>query len=272
MHSLAVDGVSFSYDGHTPILLNVSLTAHRSELVSIVGPNGSGKTTLLRIIDRILLPSSGTVSIGDVPIARLSRVEIARRVAFVSQNGSVQFPFSVREIVLMGRAPHTRGSAFESDADRAIAEDMMQLTDISHLAEKPVTALSGGERQRVFIARALAQQPEILLLDEPNAHLDIAHQVDTFAIIKQLKDRTGLTVLSVSHDLNLASAFSDRIVMLARGSVVAAGPPAEVFTAARIREVFRTEVVVDSHPDGRSPRITLRPEPATAGADGRRTP
>jgi iron complex transport system ATP-binding protein len=260
MHALAVDGVSFSYDGHTPILLSVSLTAGRGELVGIVGPNGSGKTTLLRIIDRILLPSSGTVTIGAVPLARLSRVEIARRVAFVSQNGSIQFPFSVREIVLMGRAPHGRGNAFESAADRAIAEEMMRLTDIAHLAGKPVTALSGGERQRVFIARALAQQPEILLLDEPNAHLDIAHQIDTFNIIRRLKDRTGLTVLSVSHDLNLASAFSDRIVMLACGSVVAAGPPTDVLTAERIRDVFRTDVVVDTHPDGLSPRVTLRPE------------
>jgi iron complex transport system ATP-binding protein len=260
MHALAVDGVSFSYDGHTPILLNVSLTAQRGELVSIVGPNGSGKTTLLRVIDRILLPSSGTVSIGDVPLARLSRIEIARRVAFVSQNGSIQFPFSAREIVLMGRAPHGRGKAFESEADHAIAEEMMQLTDILHLAEKPVTDMSGGERQRVFIARALAQQPELLLLDEPNAHLDIAHQIDTFTIISRLKARTGLTVLSVSHDLNLAAAFSDRIVMLACGAVVAAGPPADVLTAGRIREVFRTDVVVDSHPDGLSPRVTLRTE------------
>lgn len=260
MYALAVDGVSFSYDGHTPILLNVSLTAHRGELVSIVGPNGSGKTTLLRILDRILLPSSGAVSIGDVPLAHLSRVEIARRIAFVSQNGSIQFPFSVREIVLMGRAPHGRGNAFESAADRAIAEEMMQLTDIAHLAEKPVTALSGGERQRVFIARALAQQPEILLLDEPNAHLDIAHQIDTFTIINRLRVRTGLTVLSVSHDLNLAAAFSDRIVMLTCGAVVAAGSPGEVLTAERIREVFRTDVVVDSHPDGLSPRVTLRTE------------
>jgi len=262
MHALAVDGVSFSYDGHTPILRNVSLTAGRGELVSIVGPNGSGKTTLLRVIDRILLPSSGSVSIGDVPLARLSRVEIARRMAFVSQNGSIQFPFSVREIVLMGRAPHGRGNAFESAADRGIAEEMMQLTDVAHLADKPVTALSGGERQRVFIARALAQQPEILLLDEPNAHLDIAHQIDTFNIIRRLKTRTGLTVLSVSHDLNLASAFSDRIAMLTCGSVVASGTPADVLTAERIREVFRTDVVVDRHPDGLSPRVTLRPESA----------
>jgi len=257
MHALAVDGVSFSYDGHTPILRNISLTAGRGELVSIVGPNGSGKTTLLRVIDRILLPSSGSVSIGDVPLARLSRVEIARRMAFVSQ-----FPFSVREIVLMGRAPHGRGNAFESAADRGIAEEMMQLTDVAHLADKPVTALSGGERQRVFIARALAQQPEILLLDEPNAHLDIAHQIDTFNIIRRLKARTGLTVLSVSHDLNLASAFSDRIAMLTCGSVVASGTPADVLTAERIREVFRTDVGVDRHPDGLSPRVTLRPESA----------
>jgi iron complex transport system ATP-binding protein len=267
MHALAIDGVSFSYDGHTPILVNVSLAAGRGELVSIVGPNGSGKTTLLRVIDRILLPSSGTVSIGGVSLSRLSRLEIARRVAFVSQNGGVQFPFSVREIVLMGRAPHGRGSVFENGADRSIAEEMMQLTDIAHLADKPVTALSGGERQRVFIARALAQKPEILLLDEPNAHLDIAHQIEAFNIIRRLQAAAGLTVVSVSHDLNLASAYSDRIAMLACGSVVAAGSPAEVLTADRIREVFRTDVSVDLHPDGLTPRVTLRPESMVARPD-----
>jgi iron complex transport system ATP-binding protein len=185
-------------------------------------------------------------------------------VAFVSQNGGIQFPFSVREIVLMGRAPRGRGKAFESVTDLAIADEMMRLTDIAHLADKSVTSLSGGERQRVFIARALAQEPEILLLDEPNAHLDIAHQIEAFSIISRLKGRTGLTVLSVSHDLNLASAFSDRIVMLACGSVVAAGPPADVLTAERIRDVFRTEVVVDTLPGGFSPRVTLRVEAATA--------
>jgi iron complex transport system ATP-binding protein len=264
MHALAVDRVSFSYDGHTPILVHVSLTAKRGELVSIVGPNGSGKTTLLRVIDRILLPSSGSVAIGGTPLTRLSRPEIARRVAFVSHHGGLQFPFSVREIVLMGRAPHGRGAAFESAGDREIAEDMMRLADVAHLADKPVTALSGGERQRVFIARALAQQPELLLLDEPNTHLDIAHQVDTFAIIRRLQEGSGLTVVSVSHDLNLASAYSDTIAVLSRGSVVAAGAPAEVLTAERIREVFRTDVVVDLHPDGLTPRVTLRRESAAA--------
>jgi iron complex transport system ATP-binding protein len=148
---------------------------------------------------------------------------------------------------------------FENPADRSIAGEMMSLMDIAHLASQPITSLSGGERQRVFIARALAQQPDILLLDEPNAHLDIAHQVEVFNILRTLHRSRGLTIVSVSHDLNLAATYSDRIAMLVCGSLVAAGPPADVLTEERIREVFRTDVLVDQHPRGGSPRITLIP-------------
>ena len=162
-------------------------------------------------------------------------------------------------MVLMGRSPHSRGKAFENRNDLDIAFNMLALTDITHLARQPVTALSGGERQRVFIARALAQQPQTLLLDEPNAHLDIAHQIETFDILKKLNRESGLTVVSVSHDLNLASAYSDRIAMMVCGSIAAVGAPDEVLTEPRIQEVFRTSVLVDAHPSNGSPRVTLKP-------------
>lgn len=259
MHALTVDNISFSYNPGIPTLRNVSLSITKGEFVSVAGPNGSGKTTLLRLLDRIYLPEKGEIFLSGQNLLRYSRSEIARRIAFVPQESGVLFPFTVFEIVLMGRSPHSRGTIFENDHDRQVAFDMMRLTDIEHLADHPITSLSGGERQRVFIARALAQQPEIILLDEPNAHLDIAHQIDVFNIMKKLNAESGLTVVSVSHDLNLAASYSDRIAMLVCGSVEAIGTPEEVLTETRIREVFRTQVLVDKHPVVNTLRITLIP-------------
>ncbi len=257
MHALTVDNISFGYDRTVSVLRDVSFSVHRGEFLSFLGPNGSGKTTLLRLLDRIFLPLRGQILLDDRNLGKFSRSAIARQIAFVPQDGGVQFPFTVFEIVLMGRSPHTRGMAFENAHDREIARAMMQLTDIEHLAHQPITKLSGGERQRAFIARALAQQPEILLLDEPNAHLDISHQIEVFRLIRRLNTESGLTVVSVSHDLNLAATYSDRVGMLLCGSLVAMGTPHDVLTEGRIREVFRAEVLVDRHPATSTPRITL---------------
>jgi iron complex transport system ATP-binding protein len=257
MHALSVDNISFSYHRATPTLRGVSFRVQAGEFLSMVGPNGSGKSTLLRLLSRILLPHHGTISLNQRALSTFSRLELAQRIALVPQDTGVQFPFTALEIVLMGRAPHSRGAMFESRRDREIAEEMLHRTDTLHLAHQPITTLSGGERQRVFIARALAQQPEILLLDEPNAHLDIAHQLAVFAVIKNMNEERGLTVVSVSHDLNLAAAYSHRIGMLVCGSLAALGTPAEVLTAAAIRDVFQADVVVDRHPATHTPRITL---------------
>ena len=257
MPALSVNSVSFQYDPHTPLIHDCTLHLHPGEFFSLVGPNGSGKSTLLRLLDRILLPQQGQILLDERNIQKYARAELARTIAFVPQDGGPLFPFTVEEIVLMGRSPHIRGLAFENARDRQVARDMMALFDIEYLARQPVTALSGGERQRAFIARALAQQPRIILLDEPNAHLDIAHQLDVFRIIKRLNRESGLTVISVSHDLNLAAGFSDRIAMMVRGTLAAVGTPAEVVTEERIREVFRTDVLVDRHPVDQTPRITL---------------
>lgn len=259
MHALAVENVSFGYSPGVPTLRDVSLSINKGEFLGVVGPNGSGKTTLLRLLDRIYIPQAGHISFDGRDISQYSRSDLARRMAFVPQDPNPQFPFTVLEIVLMGRAPHTRGRVFENPRDLDVAWDMLTLTDIAHLAHQPVTALSGGERQRAFIARALAQQPQVLLLDEPNAHLDIAHQIEIFTIIKKLNRETGLTVVSVSHDLNLAAAYGDRIAMMVCGSMTATGTPEEVLTETRILEVFRTPVIVDAHPLGQSMRVTLIP-------------
>jgi cobalamin transport system ATP-binding protein len=268
MPILSAEEVYFGYTRDTETLRDVSLAVHQGEFLSLVGPNGSGKTTLLRLLDRIYVPRKGGILLDGKNIQNYSRTEIARRVAFVPQDTGVLFPFTVMEMVLMGRSPHCRSFAFENEQDHAIAEEMMTLLDITHLAFQPVTALSGGERQRVFVARALAQQPEIILLDEPNAHLDIAHQIDVFSILKKLNTDDNLTIVSVSHDLNLAASYSDRVAMMVTGTLAGIGTPRDVLTEKRIGEVFQTRVLVDTHPFGSSPRITLHPTQPTEHAYG----
>ena len=252
----SIENVFFGYEPSVPTLTAISLEVQKGEFLSLIGPNGSGKTTLLRLLDRIYLSERWRILFAGRDLKSYSRSELARHIAFVPQENVVLFPFTVLEIILMGRSPHSRGMAFENTHDRDIANAMMKLTEVEHLAHHPITALSGGERQRVFIARALAQQPECILLDEPNAHLDIAHQVEVFSLIKKLNKESGLTVISVSHELNLASTYSNRIAMLVCGSLAAVGSPREVLTETRIREVFRTNVLVDDHPRGGAPRVT----------------
>jgi iron complex transport system ATP-binding protein len=257
MRAISVQDISFNYRKTVPTLQSISFAVERGEFFSLLGPNGSGKTTALRLLNRILLPASGDIEFDARKLSDYSRADLAKRIAFIPQDTTVQFPFTVMEIVLMGRAPHCRGKMFESDNDRAVAATMLALTDVAHLAHQPITSLSGGERQRVFIARALAQEPELLLMDEPNAHLDIAHQIAIFEIVKRLNKEQGLTVISVSHDLNLASAFSDRIGLLVCGSLVAIGTPNEVLTEKHIHDTFNAQVLVDRHPSSHSPRISL---------------
>lgn len=257
MPAFSLENLTFGYTPSALTLSNLSFDIHDGEFLSIAGPNGAGKSTLLRLLDRILLPSRGSITLRDRPLTSFRRVELARLIGFVPQDGGLHFPFTVREIVLMGRAPHSRGAVFENAHDREVADRTIALMDIVHLADQPVTTLSGGERQRVLIARALAQEPGILLLDEPNAHLDIGHQIEVFRILKQLNRESGLTIISVSHDLNLAASFSDRMVLLSCGTLAAIGTPSEVLSEERIRNVFRTNVLVDPHPQTQSVRITL---------------
>jgi iron complex transport system ATP-binding protein len=260
MH-VRVENICFDYPG-LPVLNEVSLAVPRGEFLSILGPNGSGKSTLLRIIARTILPREGAVFLEDRPLNTFSRRHLAKHMGYVPQETHWLFPFTVMEVVLMGRTPFTRAMGFESRHDVEIAREVMKLTDIDHLADKPITSISGGERQRVLIARALVQEPSLLLLDEPNAHLDLSHQSDIFRILSGLHRDRNLTIIWVSHDLNLAAAYSSRVLLLggAPGNpsrVVALGPPGEVLTADAIKNVFRAEVTVDSHPRSSRPRIFL---------------
>ena len=243
-----LEGVSRSSKGRL-LLDGISLTVKTGELVGIIGPNGAGKTTLLSIMAGLLEPSSGRVYLNQVPLSALCRRQIAQQVAFVPQATTVSdFRFSAREIVLMGRYPHRDRFAGETLEDHAIATEAMHHTRVTPFADRSVTELSGGERQRVTVAQALAQQPRLLLLDEPTASLDLSHQLHVLQLVQQRVGKDRLTAVITIHDLGLASRFCDRIVLLDHGRIVADGPPAAVLTPDRLATVFGVVAHVSPHP------------------------
>jgi iron complex transport system ATP-binding protein len=266
MSILQADKIGFSYNGAW-ILRDVTFAIEPGEFVGLIGPNGSGKTTLLRLIDDILQPLEGAVRVHGKPVRQMKREALARIIAVVPQESPMIFPFMVQEVVLMGRAPHLGKWRFEGEKDFAIVRRAMEMTDTLALAGRSMNRLSGGERQRVLIARALAQEPELMLLDEPTAFLDIRHQVEFFNLIKSLNTSQGLTVIAVTHDINLASLYCDRIILLKEGRVRVIGRPEEVITEEHIQDVYDTPVTVDRHPVDGLPRVTPRREsPSEAGS------
>lgn len=236
-------GLRFSY-GRAPVIDDVSLTLAAGEMLGVIGPNGSGKSTLVRLLSGVVRPSAGTIQIHGRAIAEYSRRDLARAIAVVPQDTVIEFPFSVTEVVLMGRSPHLGGFAFEGDRDLDVARRAMQRTGVLELADRSIHELSGGERQRVILARALAQEASILLLDEPAAFLDIRHEVEIYDLLQALQ-REGKSVLTVLHDLNLAALYCDRVALLKAGRLVRVGTPAEVITYSLLTEVYETEVYVD---------------------------
>jgi iron complex transport system ATP-binding protein len=245
-------------------LSDLSFAIAPSEIVGVIGPNSSGKTTVIRLLTRVLEPAAGEIFLEGTPVRRLSRTELARRVAVVPQGLLPQFPFTVGELVLMGRYPHDPGRYFESPRDRAIAREAMEATGVLELAGLPLEQLSGGERQRAVIARALAQEPRLLVLDEPTSHLDLRHQVETAALLRRLNRDRGMSILLVSHDLNLAAEVCDRLLLLSSGRAVAIGAPETVLEDALLASVFGCEVVVDKSETTRRPVVRL-----TWRADGK---
>ena len=243
MNIVELKEVSFAYDG--PLVIDdLSFGVKEGEFLGVIGPNGSGKTTLLRLISRVIRPKSGEVLLSGQPIRRLSQREVARLVAVVPQETSVYFPFTARETVLMGRAPHLGPFEIEGPGDLETCEEAMALTDTLHLADRFLIELSGGEKRRVIIARALAQKPRILLLDECATFLDIRHKLEIFEIVKRLNEEQGLTVISIGHDLNMASRYAQRLLLLHQGRSFTLGSPQEVLTVANIQEVFKAIVSV----------------------------
>jgi iron complex transport system ATP-binding protein len=227
------------------VLDGVGLDVRRGEVVGLLGPNGSGKSTLVRIVAGVLRGYNGSVRVFGAEVRNTPARTRARRVAVVPQEPTFGFPFTALEIVLMGRHPHLGGLAFESRDDIALARAALERCGAGDLADRTIHALSAGERQRVVFARALAQDPDCLLLDEPASFLDIRHQVELYDRVRDLAEGSGAAVLTVLHDLNLAAEYCDRIVLLRDGCVLADGPTAECFTYANLKATYDTEVYVD---------------------------
>lgn len=246
---LAAEGLVFGYRGR-PVLEGVDLAVRSGEVLGIIGPNGSGKSTLMRLLAGILRPEQGVVRLGDLPLPAYRRRELARRLALVPQDPRLDFPFAVLEVALMGRAPHLSAMAFAGTRDLEIARAALARLDVAHLERRPLDALSGGERQRVFLARALAQEPEVLLLDEPTTHLDLRHVIEMHDVVRDLAHGRGVGVVTVLHDLNLAGATCDRLVLLGDGRVEVDGSPAEVLRAHVVERVFGARVRVMAGEDG----------------------
>ena len=240
---LEMNGVDFSY-GNTRILSDVGIDLGESEIIGILGPNGSGKTTMMRCINRILTPQQGHVLLDGEDVFSLPRTEIARSIGYVPQNSAAEAVSpEVFEVVLMGRRPHISWDF--TDEDRRIAWDAMDEMGIRGLASSDFTKLSSGQAQRVLIARALAQEARILLLDEPTSNLDVKYQLDVMNIVTDLARRKGIGVCAIIHDLDLALRYCDRAVLLDGGRIVASGPTEEVLTPDKIRQVYGVDTAVE---------------------------
>jgi iron complex transport system ATP-binding protein len=235
----------------------VSFAIEAGELFGVIGPNSAGKTTLLRLLTRVLSPARGEVRLDGRPVQGLPHAELARQIAVVPQDAPRPFPFSVEQLVLMGRYPHGPGRYFESAEDRALATEAMRATGVLPLAALPLEQLSGGERQRAMLARALAQQPRLLVLDEPTSHLDLRYQAETAGLLRRVNAERGMTVLLVSHDLDLAAEVCDRLLLLAAGRVACVGTPAEVLRRERLEAVFGCAVEVDVNPASGRPLVRV---------------
>jgi iron complex transport system ATP-binding protein len=254
---LEIKDLYVSY-GSIHVLNQINLQANKGEVVGIIGPNGSGKTTLLKTITKIVKAISGTVCIDGIDISEMKTKEIARSVAVVSQVISINFEFTVEDIVLMGRTPYIKGS--ESILDINIVRHAMKKTNTLYLRKRLITQLSGGELQRVIIARAFAQEPNILLLDEPTSHLDITNQIDILNLVKNAA-RKGMLVLAVIHDLNLAAYYCDKIYLLQDGELISTGTPVQVLTSPNIKRAFNISVDVTNNPLTNSLNISPILEP-----------
>ena len=256
MSIISAENINFSY-AVKPVMERVSFAIDEAQIVAIIGPNGSGKTTLLKIINGTLFPDAGQMLIDGKETSRWSRKDIAQKVAIVPQETTVVFPFYAEEIVLMGRFPHLSNYRFEDKKDYRIVHEAMEKTDTLAFATRRYDELSAGERQRVLIARAQAQEPKVLLLDESTVFLDLKHQAQFLALLRQLNKAQQLTVIFVTHDINLAAQHADRIILLYTGKIYAIGKPAEVITAANIKEVYDVDSLIDQNPQNGLPRMTL---------------
>lgn len=238
---LNVANVEFSYSS-MPVLTDVCLELAQSEILGVVGPNGAGKSTLIRCIDRILKPQRGSILLDGTEMRNMGMRETAQKLGYIPQSASQVFPATVFDTILMGRSPHVGWRSNEQDNEKVL--DVLHLLNIEDLAMRDINETSGGQQQRVFIARALAQEPDILLLDEPTSNLDIQHQLEVMEIVKYLVVKKGISAIMAVHDLNLASRYTDRVIIMKGGRIVDAGSPPDVLTPENIRSVYGVEAEV----------------------------
>ncbi|MDA8137068.1 MAG: ABC transporter ATP-binding protein [Desulfobacteraceae bacterium] len=256
--AIEVEHLSHAF-GERSVLTGVTFQVPAGQFCIIIGPNGSGKTTLLKLVMRLLALQQGAIRVMQRAISDYSARQMARRVAYVPQNIQQVFGFTVWEVVLMGRAPHLGMLGLEGAADLEIARGAMVVAGVEHLAQRRLDQLSGGEQQRVFIARAICQQPQLIVLDEPTAALDLAHQVRVMDLMEHLKVEKGITVVMVSHDLNLAAMYADQLVLLDKGRIAGMGAPQAVLDFGLLEQVYGCTLLVDKSPLGDYPRIHLVP-------------
>jgi len=246
--------------GPLSVLQDVSFSVSKGDFFIVIGPNGSGKTTLLKILSAINPFQSGKLEIAGIPLKKYSRKSLAKIMALVPQTVPEDLPFTVRELILMARSPRMGLLGLEGDHDIQKADEAMAFTGVEPLADRKMDQLSGGERQRAFIARAICQEPQIILLDEPTAALDLAHQVRVMDLMERLRTEKGLTIVMVSHDINLAAMYATFLMLLKKGRIIKMGLPSEVLTFKTLEEAYECPLLVDESPLGNFQRVTLVPK------------
>ncbi|HDS46296.1 MAG TPA: ABC transporter ATP-binding protein [Methanomicrobia archaeon] len=254
MVTLKIKDLAFGY-ASAPVLAGVSLEVGTKEIVAVLGPNGAGKSTLLKCIDRILHPQHGTILLDGEEISHMSRLELARRIGYIPQSLAQAFSITVFDAVLMGRRPHISWRTSEQDTEKVL--HTLEMLHIEDLAMRDISELSGGQMQQVFIARALVQEPEVLLLDEPTSNLDIRHQLEVMHTVKSIVRKNEISAMMAIHDLNLAARFADKIVLMNGGGILSVGNPATVITPENIRVVFKVDADVYEK-DGKLHVVPLR--------------
>ena len=258
MNIIETRDISFSYNTKE-VLTNVSLFLKRGEFLGIIGPNGAGKSTILRLICGILKPKHGIITVSGNDTCGIERKQLAKKIAFVPQETHFALNFTIEEIVMMGRFPYLRAFQRENKTDYEARDHALMYANLQEFRKRPINSLSSGERQRVVLARALAQEPAILILDEPTSHLDLHHQFAIMELLKKL-NKEGMSIIAVNHDLNLASLYCERLVLLHQGKVFEQGSPKDLITEKILKQVYQTEVKVIRHPHKDVPHILLNPK------------
>lgn len=246
MYALEIKDLEFGYNEDL-VIKGVSFNIEKGKFISIIGPNGSGKSTLLKTINHLYNPTSGSILVDEININNMKKRDLAKKIALVPQDTVVDYDFTVEEIVLMGRHPYKSRFQKEDEGDYKIINESLEKTNTLKLKKRLITEISGGERQRVFIAKALAQKPSIILLDEPTSHLDINHQMDILNLLKKLNKEQGTTIILVIHDINLAARYSDEIILINKGEISDMGKPEDIITSDNIENIYNLKVAIEKN-------------------------